>query len=53
MKFNNLDIFKSLKLRIFMEKILHISLKLNFTPNTLGCYGLRDAFSDMRHGVPI
>jgi len=23
-----------------MEKILYISLKLNFTPNTLGCYGL-------------
>jgi len=23
-----------------MEKILSISLKLNFTPNTLGCYGL-------------
>ena len=24
-----------------MEKILSISLKLNFTPNTLGSYGLR------------
>jgi len=23
-----------------MGKILRISLKLNFTPNTLGCYGL-------------
>jgi len=23
-----------------MEKILSISLKLNCTPNTLGCYGL-------------
>jgi len=23
-----------------MEKTLLISLKLNFTPNTLGCYGL-------------
>jgi len=23
-----------------MGKILSISLKLNFTPNTLGCYGL-------------
>ena len=23
-----------------MEKILPISLKLNFTPNTWGCYGL-------------
>jgi len=32
--------FQSLKLRILMEKILSISLKLNFTPNTSGCYGL-------------
>ena len=24
-----------------MEKILLISLKLNYTPNTLGCYGLK------------
>jgi len=24
-----------------MEKILPISLKLNFTPNTLDCFGLR------------
>jgi len=24
-----------------MEKILSISLKLNFTPNTFGCYGLK------------
>jgi len=24
-----------------METILLISLKLNFTPNTLGCYGLK------------
>jgi len=23
-----------------MGKVLRISLKLNFTPNTLGCYGL-------------
>jgi len=35
-KFNNLGIFQSLKLRILMEKILPISPKLNFTPNTLG-----------------
>jgi len=40
LKFNNLGIFQSLKLHILMEKILPISLKLNFTPNTLGCYGL-------------
>jgi len=38
--FNILGIFQSLKLRISMEEILSISLKLNFTPNTLGCYGL-------------
>jgi len=39
-KFNNLGIFQSLKLRISVEKILPISFKLNFSPNTLGCYGL-------------
>jgi len=42
LKFNNYGIFQSLKFRILMEKILSISLKLNFTPNTLGCYGLRE-----------
>ena len=41
LKFNYLGIFQSLKFRILMEKIPPISLKLNFTPNTLGCYGLR------------
>jgi len=40
LKFKNLGIFQSLKLRILVEKIFQISLKLNFTPNTLGCYGL-------------
>jgi len=40
LKFNNSGIFQSLKLRILVEKILPISLNLNFTPNTLGCYGL-------------
>jgi len=39
LKFNNLGIFQSLKIRILTEEILPISLKLNFTPNTLGCYG--------------
>jgi len=38
--FNYLGIFQSLRLRISMGKILKISLKLNFTPNTLGCYVL-------------
>jgi len=37
LKFNYLGIFKSLKLRTLMGKILSISLKLNFIPNTLGC----------------
>jgi len=37
-KFNNLGIFQSLKLRNSMGKNLQISLKLNFTQNTLGCY---------------
>jgi len=40
LKFNYLVIFQSLKLVIFMEKLLSIPLKLNFTPNSLGCYGL-------------
>jgi len=40
MKFNYLGIFQSLKLRLSMEQILSVSLKLNFTPNTLGCYKL-------------
>jgi len=38
---NYFGIFQSLKLRILVEKILPISLKLNFTPNTLGCYVLK------------
>jgi len=40
LKFNYLGISQSVKLRILMEKIISISLKLNFIPNTLGCYGL-------------
>jgi len=40
LKFNFLGIFQSLRLRISMEKIFLISLRLNFTPNTSGCYGL-------------
>jgi len=39
-KLNYLGDFQSLKLRISMEKIVSISLKLNFSPNTLGYYGL-------------
>jgi len=35
LKFNNLSIFQSLKLRYLIGEILRISLKLNFTPNTL------------------
>ena len=38
LKFNNLGIFQSLKLRILMGKILQISLQLIFY--TLGCNGL-------------
>jgi len=41
LKFNNLSIFQSLILRILMEEILPISLKMNFIPNTLGWYGLK------------
>jgi len=39
-KFVNLSISQSLESRILMKTILSITLKLNFTPNTLGCYGL-------------
>jgi len=39
LKFNSLGFFQSLKLRILMGKILLISLKLNFTPNTLAVMG--------------
>jgi len=39
LKFYNLGIFQSLKLRNLMGKILRISLKLHFTPKTFGCYG--------------
>ena len=44
LKFNNLGIFLKSKIafsEIVMKIILPISLKLNSTPNTLGCYGLR------------
>jgi len=41
LKFNNLGIFQGLKLRNVMGKIFRISLKLNFTPNTLGRYGFK------------
>jgi len=40
LELNYFGICQSLKLRILMEKILSICLKRNFTPNTLGCYGL-------------
>jgi len=40
LKFNDLGVFQSLKLVNSMGKILGISLKLNFTRNTMGCYGL-------------
>jgi len=41
LKLNYLGTFQSLKLPFLMEKILLISLNLNFTPNTLGCNGLK------------
>jgi len=40
LNFNNKGIFQSLKFRIWMETILRIFRKLNFTPNTSGCYRL-------------
>jgi len=43
LKLNYLRIFQSLKFRILMEKILSISLKLNFNSNTLECHGLKSS----------
>ena len=40
LNFNNLGIFQSLKSSNLKGKILRISLKLNFSPNNLSCYGL-------------
>jgi len=45
LKFKNLDICKSLILRNLTGKNPLNSLKLNFTPNTLGCYGLNLSIS--------
>jgi len=42
-KCNNLGILQSLKLCNLMGKIIRIYLKLNFSPNTLGSYGLNIA----------
>jgi len=39
LKYNNLGNISILKFRILLGKLLSISLKLNFSPNTLGCYG--------------
>jgi len=40
LKLNNLGIFRRVKRHNLMGKILPIPLKLHFTRNTLGCYGL-------------
>jgi len=42
-------VFSKLKISYFYGKILPISLKLNFTPKTLGCYGL----SKVKFGVLV
>ena len=47
LKFNNLGIFPCLKLRHIMGKILWISIKLNFTPNTLSWVKCRVTLSDL------
>jgi len=41
-KFNNLGIFQCLKFRILIKRNLPISLRLNFTPNSLGGCELRE-----------
>jgi len=43
LKFNNLGIFKAYKIAYFNGKNLPISLRLNFTPNTLGGNGLNES----------
>jgi len=40
LRFNNLGFSQSLKLRILVENSLPISLKLNVTTITLGCFQL-------------
>jgi len=40
--------FPKLKLRILLEKILSISLKLNFTSNTLGCNRLKQVICEKK-----
>jgi len=52
LKLNNLRIFRSLKLIILAEKILPISLELNFTPNTLGCNELMTTNTRLTHYHP-
>jgi len=54
-EFNNSGIPQSLKFRILMEKILKISLKLNFSPNTLGYYGLnrKKIFNDRGNQMSV
>jgi len=42
LKFNNLG-FPKLEIAYFNGKKF-FKLKLNFTPNTLGCYGLKNGF---------
>jgi len=41
-KINNFGIFQTLKLSNSIGKICQMSLKLNFSRNTLGCYWLRN-----------
>ena len=49
LKFNNFGIFQSLKFRVLIKTILPISLRLYFTLNALGCYGLNFIHSKLRH----
>jgi len=51
LKLNYVGILQSLKLRNLMEKILRKSPKLNFTPNTLGCYEL--TYLDLIPPTPV
>jgi len=48
LKFNYVGILLKLEIAYFNGKILSISLKLNFTPNTLGSYGLSEFSLNLR-----
>jgi len=51
LNFNYAGIFRSFEFRFSLEKILPIPLKLNFTTNTSGCYGLKQIWDHLKQGL--